>query len=345
MIQIPHEKVIEKLKEHGLSDEDISTKIKQKMDQLSGLISKEGAAHIIANELGVKLVEKSSGRIQIKDVLPGMRGIEVVGKVTTVFDVRQFQRSDGNASQVGSFILGDETGTIRVTCWGDQANNVSKLEKDMVVKVSSGYIKQNQGRNEIHMNDTAKMLLNPPGENIGDVSFEAREFDRKQISTLKDGVMNVELLATIVGVDALRFFEVCPTCKKRVRLQRDAYVCETHGSVEPDYSYVMNVVLDDGSANIRGVCFGDMVEKALSQDKNNLLMVKDTPAVTEMKNSLIGSIVKFKGRVKRNQMFDRLEFTCQDIDSKPDPYEEMEHLDKAIESAKEKTNVQSIDEI
>ena len=56
MINIPVETVLTKLKENGLSDEEIETKIKQKMDQLSGLISREGAAHIIANEMGIKVL-------------------------------------------------------------------------------------------------------------------------------------------------------------------------------------------------------------------------------------------------------------------------------------------------
>ena len=58
MLKIPLNDIIAKiLKETSLSEAEINTKIDQKLDQLSGLISKEGAAHIIANELGVKLFE------------------------------------------------------------------------------------------------------------------------------------------------------------------------------------------------------------------------------------------------------------------------------------------------
>jgi len=345
MINIPFETVLEKLKENGLSDEDIETKIKQKMDQLSGLISREGAAHIIANEMGIKLVEKTSGRLKIKDVMTGMRNVECVGKITNVFDVREFQRRDGNPSKVGSFIIGDETGTIRITCWGDQANNVSGLAKDNIVKISSAYVRDNQGRKELHLNDNSKLLVNPPGENIGDISFQAREFDKKKINELTDNVMNVEIMGTVVGVDALRFFEVCPQCGKRARMKRDEFVCEGHGAVQPDYSYVMNIILDDGSGNIRAVCFREMVEKCLTLDKAQMLALKDTPDLSTKKDSLLGGIIKAKGRVKRNQMFDRLEFTCQDLDLNPDPYEEMEDLDKQIEGAKQTQEVPTVDEI
>ena len=345
MINIPFETVMEKLKEHGLSEEDIDEKIKQKMDQLSGLISREGAAHIIANELGIKLIEKTSGKLKIKDILSGMRNVETVGKVTNVFDVREFKRSDGSDSKVGSFIIGDETGTMRVACWGDQADHVTSLKKDDIVKATSTYVRNNQGRKELHLNDNSKLIINPPGEQIGDISFESREFERKKIEALGENMMNIEIMGTVVGVDALRFFEVCPQCNKRARMRREDFECEVHGVVKPDFSYVMNVIVDDGTSSVRVVCFREMVEKALKVDRAALITIKDTPDIDTLKNSLLGTIVKVKGRSKKNQMFDRLEFSCQDIDINPDPYEEIEGLDKEIEQAKENKEVTTIDEI
>ncbi|MCB9358642.1 hypothetical protein H6503_01800 [Candidatus Woesearchaeota archaeon] len=334
MINIPFETVLEKLKENGLSDEDINSKIKQKMDQLSGLISKEGAAHIIANEMGIKLVEKTSGQLKIKDIMPGMRNIDTVGKVTNIFDVREFQRQGGETSKVGSLIIGDETGTLRVVCWGSQADNLSKIIKDDIVKLVSCYVRENQGRREIHLNDSSKFIINPAGETIGDISFKSREFEKKKISDLQENMMNVELLGTVVGVDSLRFFEIDPVTKKRARLQRDQFIADGKIVENPDYSYVMNVIVDDGSGNIRSVFFGDLVERALNLEKTQLIALKDSQDIIDIKNSLLGNIVKVKGRVKKNQMFDRLEFTVQDMDLKPDPYEEMEDLDKQLEVAK-----------
>ncbi len=75
MLKIPKDKIIEKIKEKtGLSDKEISTKIKDKLDLLSGLISEEGAAIIIANELGVKVFE-DGGKQDIKNVVGGMRNV------------------------------------------------------------------------------------------------------------------------------------------------------------------------------------------------------------------------------------------------------------------------------
>ena len=117
MIRIPFEDIVTKIKEKtGLSEQDITSKVEQKCTQLSGLVSKDGAAHIIANELGVKLIE-SGGRQKIKDVIAGMRSVEILGKVTQIYEAKEFKRSDGTPGKVGSFVLGDETGTLRIVCW------------------------------------------------------------------------------------------------------------------------------------------------------------------------------------------------------------------------------------
>ncbi len=334
MIDIPYESIISKLKEAGLSEEDIESRIKQKLEQLSGLISKEGAAHIIANEMNIKLVESTQGRMKLKDVMTGMRNVEAVGKVTNKFNISEFTRKDGTPSKVGSFILADETSRMRITCWGDQANNLSSINDGDVVKIVGGYVRDNQGRKEIHMNDASKIVVNPQGEVVGDISVEAREYDRKKVGDLAENMNNVEVLGTVVSVEALRFFEVCPECRKRARVRRDEFECDTHGVITPDFNYVMNAIIDDGSGNIRAVFFEKTVEKALDLEKSKLLELRDSPEVTEYKDKLLGSIVKVKGRVKKNTMFDRLEFSIQDIDLGPDPHEEMEAVDKAIEKAK-----------
>src|SRR3989344_7461955 len=119
MIKIPIEDIYAKIREKAsITDQEIDEKINLKLKQLSGLISREGAAHIIANELGIKLFDAVSGRLQIKNILPGMRSVETIGRVRQLYEVHSFQ-SENRSGKVASFILGDETGFIRVVMWGD----------------------------------------------------------------------------------------------------------------------------------------------------------------------------------------------------------------------------------
>ena len=56
MFGLTYEQIIEKIQEEkGLSKEEIGKRIEEKVKDLSDLISKEGAAHILAHELGLKV--------------------------------------------------------------------------------------------------------------------------------------------------------------------------------------------------------------------------------------------------------------------------------------------------
>ena len=335
MIKIPIETVFTKIKEQkGISDAEIEEKIKAKMAQLSGLVSREGAAHIVANELGVKVIAKTSGRIKINEILSGMRDIEVVGKVTNVFEVRQFAKAD-SMGQVGSFIVGDESGTIRIVCWGSQADVLKSIEQGTIVKVQNGYVRDNQGRIEIHVNDRARVLVNPSGESVGEVARPAfaaggnREpAKRKLIADLKEDDTNVEIMGTIVQAFDPRFFEVCPSCSKRAKLQEDGTVrCEAHGAVEPAYSYVMNVMVDDGSDAARVVFFKNQAERLLKKAPEAMLLYKNEPMLFEdVKTDLLGNQIRVVGRAQKNAMFDRVEFVAQLVDPEPSPADELKKL-------------------
>jgi replication factor A1 len=330
MIKIPHEQVIEKIKEKTeLSDQEISSKIDAKLKQLSGLISKEGAAHIIANELGVKLFEKVSGRLQIKNILTGMRDVEAVGKVMQVYEPREFQ-SNNRTGRVGSFILGDETGTIRVTCWGNQCDKFTSFSQGSLVKVSGGYVKENNSSKEVHLNDRSSLIVNPRGETVGEVQYtqQAQQAARKSIADLSESDSRVEVLGTIVQAFEPKYYEVCSQCGKRAKPQGDDFVCPQHSVVAPDYAYVLNAFLDDGTENVRIVFFRDQADTLLGRTKEQMQALRQKPEEFEpLKTELLGNIIKVTGRVTRNQMFDRIEIIASDVDTSPDPEKEISRLE------------------
>ena len=67
MIRVPYEDIINKImKNSEMNRTDIDIKVSKKLDQLSGLISKEGAAHIVANELGINIYPKQIQSLKFK---------------------------------------------------------------------------------------------------------------------------------------------------------------------------------------------------------------------------------------------------------------------------------------
>ncbi len=325
MINVPLTTIIEKIKENSeLSEQEIRDKIKLKLEQLSGLISKEGAAHIIANELGIKLYEPS-GKLQIKNVLAGQRNVEILGKVQRKFDVQEFDTGE-RKGKVGSFLIADETGLIRVVLWNAMTDQLSDLNEGDIVRVKSGYVRENNNRKEVHLNDRSFLEINPEGETIGEVKTEPVS-TRKKIADLQGDEQDVELLGTIVQVFDPRFFEVCPQCNKRAVQKEDGFYCNEHGKVEPTESYVTNIFLDDGSDNIRVVFWRNQTQKLFNKTNDEIVAMKDG-SFEEQKNSLLGNIIKVIGRSTKNEVFNRVEFVPALVYPNPNPEEELKRLEK-----------------
>ena len=326
MIKIPYEEIILKINESTkMNSSEIEERIEKKMKQLAGLISKEGAAHIVANELGVKIFEPLSGRLQIKNILNGMRDVETMGRVMQIYEIRTFS-NETRSGKVASMMIGDETGTIRVVMWGAQADNVNNVTQGSTVKVIGAYVRENNGRKELHMNDRSQLVINPDGASIKEINLDVKG-TRKQVKDLIENDNDVELLGTIVQAFDVKFYEICPKCGKRAKQSVDLFVCSEHGNVIPSFAYVMNVVLDDGTETVRCVLFRNMVEKLLSKTQEDVLYYRSNPQEFEqVKNELLGTIVKLNGRSNMNTLFNRLEFVVQNLDAKPNPEEEIKKM-------------------
>ncbi|RLE39228.1 hypothetical protein DRJ17_01760 [Candidatus Woesearchaeota archaeon] len=326
MLKLPIEDVIAKIKEKtGLGEEEIEAKINKKMDELSGLISKEGAAHIIANEFGIKLFEEFTGKLKIAKVVVGMRDVEIVGKVQRVFEKREFQTEE-RKGKVGSFIIADDTGSIRVACWGDKADVLDELKEDDIVKIKGAYVRENNNQKELHLNENSKLEVNPEGEEVGEVKKYTAS--RKNINDLKENDRNVEVLATVVQVFDPRFYEVCPECNRKVTQIDESYLCPVHDKVIPKFSYVTNIVLDDGTETIRCVNFKAQTEKLFNLKEEEIIKLRDSVQGFDIyKNDLLGQTIKVVGRVTKNAVFDRLEFVTQLVFRDVDPEDELKRLE------------------
>ncbi len=331
MIKIPFEILLQKIEtKTGLSHEAIELQIQEKMAELSGLISKEGAAHILANELKVDIVSPEQ-HVKIKNLYAGMKIGEVLGKVLRKFDVHEFQSSE-RKGKVGSFIIGDETGTIRVTCWHDQTKEMEQLSENDVVAIIDSSVRENRGVLEIHLNERTKVLRNPDGKTVSEIKMQPINIIRKAVKDLTEAESNVEILGTIVQVFEPKFFERCPVCRKRIKQQEIGFQCPEHGIIKPEYGYVMNVYLDDGSGNIRVVFFGQQMQQLLKKSDEEILLYRTAPELFDkIKTDLLGEMIKVAGRASKNEMFSRIELIANKIETNINPEEEITRLQQELE--------------
>jgi replication factor A1 len=331
MISVPLKDIVAKIsKESHLSEAEVQQKIKAKIDQLYGLVSEEGAAHILANEYGIKVFEVS-GELKIKDILIGMKSVDVVGKVLRKYELREFN-TEKRKGKVANLMLGDETGTIRIVFWNDKTNEFTQLKEEDIIKIKGAYVRDNAGRKDLHLGDNSHVIINPA--NVTITTRERKEYAKKHIAELTDGLSS-EIMGTILQVFDIKFFEVCPRCNKRLRLRDDQFACDEHGIQTPTYNYVLNVYLDDGTGNIRTIFWKQQSQRLLKLTDAEFNAIRLQPELFEKyKTDMLGVQVKILGTTKNNIM-GRLEFNAEIVFTDLNPDHEIELLDHMREVALE----------
>ena len=316
MINIPIEKIIEKITEQTkLTDAQVQEKIDKKLEHLSGLISKEGAAHIVANELGVKLMQ-TEGILKIKDLMAGMRDIEINCKVIRKYDLRTFENAKGQG-KVFKFLAGDDSGVTMVVLWNDKTEHEKEFKEGDVLKLKQMNVRDNNGRLELHLGEAGEIIVNPEGVKL-ETQNNYEKPERKKISELKEKDENIELFGTVVQVFDPKFFKVNSEGRR---------IKEEENPEGATYGAVLNIFIDDGSDNIRVVLWKNQIINFLGVSEQELLEIKDKPeSFEEYKNKMLGEMMKFIGRTTKNEMFGKLEFVANVVLTEVKPEEEIKNL-------------------
>lgn len=298
--------------EKKISKPEIEKKINKKLDSLSNLISKEGAAHIVANELGINLFDAYMKKIyKINEIKKGMRNINFSAKVIKVYDVNSF-KNETREGKVGSLFVGDETGKIRVVLW--DASHLSfiedgKLKEGDIIGIKNAYSKENnRGFSEVHLNSSSNIELNPEGIDIT-VSETNQNFSLKDVASLKEGDF-VEVRGTVRAVYPPRTYDSCPECNKKVQ---EDMACIQHGNVKSKKVLITNFLFDDGTETIRTVAFRENAETLLGEDCKKISSLS-SEEVEKITGKIAGEQVKMTGRVSSNSFTGKLEFSVSSIE-------------------------------
>lgn len=310
---VNYENIVEKIKSATkLQQSEIDSKIQQKMEQLSGLVSKDGAASIIANELGVKLYDnKPVGRLKIKELTAFHRNIEVLGRVLKIYEIRSYKK-DNREGRIASLFMGDETGQMRAVIWDDKIISLveSSLKDSDIVLVRNAYVKENNGYKELHLGSSSSLTVNPLGESV---PLRTLEPVKKEIKDLVPGE-NATISGVVVTIFDPNYYEACPDCNKKLAFENNTYTCMQHGRVLPRTNVILNLILDDATDNIRVTCFRDNAEQALGVDNETLLRFKgNKELLAEVKTNAMGRNLTISGRVIKNEMYNRTELTANNV--------------------------------
>ncbi len=323
MINLSKDQIKDKIvQEKQVGEEEVQGKIDKKLEELSGLISDEGAAHIVANEYGVDLTKKE-GKSDINSLVPGMKGVEIAAKVIRKYEVRTFERQSGDQGKVSRCLIADESGMTMLVLWDDKASLLDNVKEEDIIQATKADVRENRGRKELHLAKDAELKVNPEGVEVNATAQPmSQEVQRKKIADLKEEDNIVELFVTVVQVFDPKFFESKP---------------DMNGSTQ---GAVLNMFVDDGSDNMRTVVWKDQLCQLLNVDEKGLLQYKENPEkFEEVKTDLLGKMAKLTGRVSMNKMFGRLEFVVNKFDFNVDPEKEMNNISKEESQSKPDSQV------
>lgn len=291
-----YQKLVERIsKSSNISIDEIERRVEAKKAKLSGLISKEGAAQIVAAELGINFDHE---KLKISEILNGMKRANVTGKVIRLFPVRDFNKN-GREGKVASFVLADETANIRVALW--DTNHISLIENgkigiNSVIEICGGNVRNN----ELHLSSFAEIKLS--NEKIENV-IEQQVTNEKNLKDAQAG-QNIRTRAVIVHAFEPRYFEVNPETGKKFT------EADKNNGLKPKKRALLNITLDDGTESIRSVLFGDTINKlGLTEDE-----IFSLEEYQKAKDKILGEEKYFSGQIRINSFSNSPELTINSIE-------------------------------
>ncbi len=302
MKDVNYEKVLEKIaRASGIDKEEVQKKVEAKRAKLSDLISYEGAAQIVAAELGINFENE---KLKINELLPGMRKVNVVGKMINLSPVRTFKNSRGEEMKVANFVLADDTSNIKIVLW--DTNHISLIEGGRVREGSIIELNNATMRGgELHLGSFSELKISSELLDDSKIILE-RAVNEKKIS---DFVVSdsVKVRAFILQTFEPKAFNVCPECKKKAAAEGENFVCAAHGKIFPEKRYLINIVLDDGTETIRTVLFHENISKIGLTELNNV------ERAVSQREDLLGKEMVFSGDVRMNKFFNEPEFIVDGV--------------------------------
>ncbi|MBT7102047.1 DUF2240 family protein [archaeon] len=284
----------------GIEKEEVERKVEAKKAKLSGLISKEGAAQIIAAELGINFEDQD---LKIGELMAGMRKVNVVAKVINLFPVREYSKN-GREGKVANFVIADDTGSTRVVLW--DVNHIALIEDGTIKEGDVVEIKNGATRDmEIHLSGFSEIKKSSTVMDeikTGAVTNEITLVEARQ-------GQNVRIRGTVVQVFSPRFYHVCPECNKKALQEGEAYKCAEHGVITPKDKAILNFVLDDGTETMRIVMFSDQIALVVPEED-----LKDEAKALAFRDDFIGTEIYLSGNVKTNNFFNNLEIIASGVE-------------------------------
>lgn len=167
----------------GLSVEKVRAMIEEKKKSYHGLLTDEGAAHLVAQDLGVA-VDYTGGRsIKLEDLVSGLKDVSFEAFVVYIGEVKKFKRKQGEG-KVLRLVLDDGTKQVNCVIWDDKVDEFLSMNPSIGwrIKILHGYTKSGIEGVEVHVGSRGAIKLEQalnvgaPVKKISSLTVDDRAF-------------------------------------------------------------------------------------------------------------------------------------------------------------------------
>jgi len=176
-----------------LTQNELLGLIEKKKTEAQGLLSDEGAARLVAQDLAVKIDGRALNEIRIANLVSNLGDVTLKGRVLAQWPLQEFRRQDGTAGKLVRLVLADKTGTIRCLLWNGKAEQLAgESLQGKIVRLEHAYTRVGWlGIVELNCGERSEITILPSDQQDQEYPDLSNFF--KQLSDIKlnDGEVNV----------------------------------------------------------------------------------------------------------------------------------------------------------
>lgn len=225
--------------------------------------------------------------------------VGVIGRIINLYDVNEFQRSNGTIGMVRTVELADDTGSVRASFWDEKAE--MGLNREDAIWIKNARPRFRNDAVELSVG-RATIVIKPNDEDIKQIpsleEIEESIYKTRQIEEIEEEDKNIKVSGKIAEAYGDRIlYEMCPNCNKRVEYVDDAFICDFCGEEikQPNYLMIIPCVIEDETGTIRTTFFRKLAEELIGMTTNEanevIMKTADEGSLAEKVEDLIGTSI------------------------------------------------------
>ena len=231
----------------------------------------------------------------------------IIGRVIELYDMRQFDRDNGDTGYVRNIEIADDTGAVKVVLWDSDAKR--ELEMGQAIKLQNPRLTLDMDNQLQATVSSATTILDPSEKELENLPSQEELmesiFVAKPIEALLEDDTNVHITATIKEVFTDRILlKKCPNCHENVEESEDEYICDNCGHTfdEPDYTLMIPTRVEDDTGEIPVTFFGNLAEQLIDIDKDQIIsLVNEGLGIEDKLQDLVGITIEIIANVSFNE--------------------------------------------